>query len=123
MSGTGSERSSALNFRRNRLKIWRRHGGEYAKGRTARSGRDDLSIKIFQFGRVDKMADRRASISRETNETNIQVSIDLDPVQPQSIQISTGIGFLDHVSPSFRLQAVQPVFRCILPSPNTVESP
>lgn len=44
---------------------------------------------------------RQASISRKTNETQIDVSIDLD-CQPgskttQNINVSTGIGFLDHV--------------------------
>jgi hypothetical protein len=41
---------------------------------------------------------RTAIISRKTNETDIQVIIDLDN-QPSSsgIKISTGIGFLDHV--------------------------
>ncbi|THH20375.1 hypothetical protein EW146_g971 [Bondarzewia mesenterica] len=47
------------------------------------------------------MAERKASISRKTNETEIEVSINLD-CQPgsasqQVIEVSTGIGFLDHV--------------------------
>jgi len=47
------------------------------------------------------MAERKATIHRKTNETQIDVSIDLD-CQPggssqQIIDISTGIGFLDHV--------------------------
>ncbi|EMD38333.1 hypothetical protein CERSUDRAFT_82580 [Gelatoporia subvermispora B] len=47
------------------------------------------------------MAARTASIERNTNETKIQVSINLD-CQPgsgnaQEIDISTGIGFLDHM--------------------------
>jgi len=43
---------------------------------------------------------RRASLERNTNETQIQVSIALDThpeYAPQVIKISTGIGFLDHV--------------------------
>ncbi len=47
------------------------------------------------------MSDRTATISRKTNETEIEVYINLD-CQPgsasqQVIDISTGIGFLDHV--------------------------
>jgi imidazoleglycerol-phosphate dehydratase len=47
------------------------------------------------------MSDRTATISRKTNETEIEVHINLD-CQPgsasqQIIDISTGIGFLDHV--------------------------
>lgn len=47
------------------------------------------------------MAARTAQIERKTNETHIEVSINLD-CQPgsgnvQEISISTGIGFLDHV--------------------------
>ena len=44
---------------------------------------------------------RQASVSRKTNETEIEVFIDLD-CQPgsnvaQVIDVSTGIGFLDHM--------------------------
>lgn len=47
------------------------------------------------------MAARTAKISRKTNETDIEVYINLD-CQPgsasqQIIDVSTGIGFLDHV--------------------------
>ena len=49
--------------------------------------------------------DRTAKVSRKTNETEIEVYINLD-CQPssasasqQTIDISTGIGFLDHVRP------------------------
>jgi imidazoleglycerol phosphate dehydratase HisB len=47
------------------------------------------------------MSDRTATVSRKTNETEIEVYINLD-CQPgsasqQIINISTGIGFLDHV--------------------------
>lgn len=50
------------------------------------------------------MSTRQASLSRKTNETQIDVSIILDcgpgSAIPQTIEISTGIGFLDHVSNS-----------------------
>ncbi|TFY65497.1 hypothetical protein EVG20_g5569 [Dentipellis fragilis] len=47
------------------------------------------------------MAERKATLQRKTNETEIEVSINLD-CQPgsasaQVIDISTGIGFLDHM--------------------------
>ena len=49
------------------------------------------------------MEARTATIKRKTNETEIEVHINLD-CQPgsgnlQEISISTGIGFLDHVCP------------------------
>ncbi|THG99857.1 hypothetical protein EW145_g7180 [Phellinidium pouzarii] len=44
---------------------------------------------------------RKATISRNTNETKIEVSLDLDwsPASSakQTIEVSTGIGFLDHM--------------------------
>jgi imidazoleglycerol-phosphate dehydratase len=44
---------------------------------------------------------RQASISRTTNETQIEASINLDCAPgsntKQTIEVSTGIGFLDHV--------------------------
>jgi imidazoleglycerol-phosphate dehydratase len=47
------------------------------------------------------MAARTATISRKTNETQIEVSINLDCTpgsqNAQVIEISTGIGFLDHM--------------------------
>ncbi|KAL0947410.1 hypothetical protein HGRIS_013523 [Hohenbuehelia grisea] len=47
------------------------------------------------------MSARTASISRKTNETSIDVFIDLDCApgssKAQTIEISTGIGFLDHM--------------------------
>lgn len=47
------------------------------------------------------MAARTATISRQTSETSIEVTLDLDfnPASgaKQNIDISTGIGFLDHV--------------------------
>jgi imidazoleglycerol phosphate dehydratase HisB len=47
------------------------------------------------------MSDRTATISRKTNETEIEVYVNLDcqpgSASPQVINVSTGIGFLDHV--------------------------
>ena len=42
---------------------------------------------------------RKASVARKTNETDIQVFLTLDssPGVAQTITVSTGIGFLDHV--------------------------
>ncbi|KAF7322573.1 Imidazoleglycerol-phosphate dehydratase [Mycena chlorophos] len=44
---------------------------------------------------------RQATISRKTNETEIEVFLDLDcapgPGVKQTIEVSTGIGFLDHM--------------------------
>lgn len=59
------------------------------------------------------MSKRKATIARKTDETAIEVSINLD-TQPgsglqQVIDISTGIGFLDHV----RLPSLSSF--CILP--------
>lgn len=48
------------------------------------------------------MTARTATISRKTNETQIEVFLSLDcspgSGQAQNIDISTGIGFLDHVA-------------------------
>jgi imidazoleglycerol-phosphate dehydratase len=49
------------------------------------------------------MAERSASVERKTSETSITCSIVLDNepgVREQKIDVSTGIGFLDHVSGS-----------------------
>lgn len=47
------------------------------------------------------MAARQASISRKTSETEVEIHIDLDctpgPNVKQTIDVSTGIGFLDHM--------------------------
>ncbi|WFD35394.1 imidazoleglycerol-phosphate dehydratase [Malassezia cuniculi] len=45
------------------------------------------------------MTERHATIERRTNETQIRVSITLDvsPEAPQTINVKTGIGFLDHM--------------------------
>ena len=46
---------------------------------------------------VDQLchSDRRAQVSRSTNETSIEVRVNLDTTLP--IQVSTGIGFYDHM--------------------------
>ena len=48
------------------------------------------------------MTERTAKVERKTNETKIEVFINLDcqagSGNAQTIEISTGIGFLDHVS-------------------------
>lgn len=43
---------------------------------------------------------RQASVERKTGETNIAVTLNLDvaPGEKQAINVSTGVGFLDHVS-------------------------
>jgi imidazoleglycerol-phosphate dehydratase len=47
------------------------------------------------------MAARTATVSRKTSETEIDISLNLDSgpgaVDAQTISVSTGIGFLDHV--------------------------
>jgi len=45
--------------------------------------------------REELMSDRRASISRKTNETDIQLVLNLDGTGQSSV--STGIGFFDHM--------------------------
>lgn len=42
-------------------------------------------------------ARRFAQVTRKTNETDISVSLELDVISAQQIDISTGIGFLDHM--------------------------
>jgi imidazoleglycerol-phosphate dehydratase/histidinol-phosphatase len=44
---------------------------------------------------VRTLTARRARVERRTKETNIEVSVDLDATAP--IQITTGIGFFDHM--------------------------
>lgn len=47
---------------------------------------------------------RSATVSRVTNETKIEVSLSLDThptFAPQTINVKTGIGFLDHVSSAY----------------------
>jgi hypothetical protein len=62
-----------------------------------------LPLYIFLFRSYVTLGSmsRQASLSRKTNETQIDVSINLDcgpgSTTPQTIEISTGIGFLDHV--------------------------
>ncbi|KND03237.1 imidazoleglycerol-phosphate dehydratase [Spizellomyces punctatus DAOM BR117] len=40
---------------------------------------------------------KTATISRKTNETDIHVNLALDQYQAQSIEVNTGVGFLDHM--------------------------
>lgn len=60
---------------------------------------------------------RQATISRKTNETSIEVYLDLDcapgSAVAQEIEISTGIGFLDHVL--LLLRGLQVSFSWTLP--------
>ena len=50
---------------------------------------------------MSTLSARTASVSRKTNETQIDVSLNLDcgvgSASEQVIDVSTGIGFLDHV--------------------------
>jgi len=50
---------------------------------------------------MSQLPSRQASVTRKTNETEIEVIIDLDCApgsnKAQTIEISTGIGFLDHM--------------------------
>ncbi len=51
------------------------------------------------------MSARTATVTRETSETSISCTITLDNVPgvtEQKIEVSTGIGFLDHVSEETR---------------------
>ena len=66
---------------------------------------------------------RQASVTRKTNETDIEVTIDLDCApgsgKAQTIEISTGIGFLDHVI-KMQLQSLHSfinlyLYRCTMP--------
>jgi imidazoleglycerol-phosphate dehydratase len=58
-------------------------------------------VLLRVYSQLIDMAARTATISRKTNETQIDVSINLDCTpgsqSAQVIEISTGIGFLDHV--------------------------
>lgn len=42
-------------------------------------------------------AQRVATVSRKTNETDIHITLAMDQAGAQSIDIDSGIGFLDHV--------------------------
>lgn len=50
------------------------------------------------------MSERTATVERKTSETQITCTLGLDvaPGAKQVIEVSTGIGFLDHVSLSAR---------------------
>ena len=99
-----------------------------------------LQAKPSQHLSGPTMNDRTATISRKTNETEIEVHINLD-CQPgsasqQIISISTGIGFLDHVrfskNPTYRdrrdpndshvtVCMHARTRRCTMPLPSTAE--
>jgi len=60
----------------------------------------DESVEPDLLAIMSALPVRSATVARKTNETDIQVSLtlDTDPSVSQVIQVSTGIGFLDHVS-------------------------
>jgi hypothetical protein len=47
---------------------------------------------------------KQATIARKTAETDISIDLALDVWTQQTIEINTGIGFLDHVGRSSQLQ-------------------
>lgn len=56
------------------------------------------------------MSERSASVERQTSETQITCSIVLDNepgVRKQEIDVSTGIGFLDHVRSAFAYSSAE----------------
>lgn len=57
--------------------------------------------KMASTASASNLVPRSATVSRVTNETKIEVSLALDThptLAPQTINVKTGIGFLDHVS-------------------------
>ncbi len=65
---------------------------------------ENLGLRGFKLGDGTSWADvahalgrqpRRATVERRTNETSIRAEVDLD--RAQAAEISTGIGFLDHM--------------------------
>ncbi|SCZ94008.1 BZ3500_MvSof-1268-A1-R1_Chr6-1g08362 [Microbotryum saponariae] len=73
---------------------------------------------------------RSASISRKTNETDIAITLTLDVAvgAAQEINISTGIGFLDHVSlpcsvPAYyRFCTLTSIPPCLVSRPSCINS-
>lgn len=64
---------------------------------------DPFTFKMASATSASTFEVRSASVSRVTNETKIEVSLSLDThptFAPQTINVKTGIGFLDHVSSS-----------------------
>lgn len=56
---------------------------------------NDLLLAAFQAGAAQTTSPRRATISRQTKETQISASLDLETTEP--VRIDTGIGFFDHM--------------------------
>ena len=48
---------------------------------------------------------RKASVSRKTKETDISVTLALEGGTPDAVQVSTGIGFFDHMLTAFAVHA------------------
>lgn len=76
--------------------------------------RDLITTRVEAFPTIPS---RRALVSRKTNETKIEVSIDLDcgpgTNNTQKIDISTGLGFLDHMYSAFAKHAgISLTIRC-----------
>jgi hypothetical protein len=99
---------------------WQHHGA-----RRSGSCPDEARHEARHASALVPTMSRRASVSRKTAETQINVDLDLDPASAteQSISVSTGIGFLDHASP--HLLSHPPLIRprCTPPSQSTAESP
>lgn len=65
--------------------------------------RDSIEGNMAAATTTGNFEARSATVSRVTNETKIEVSLSLDThptLAPQTINVKTGIGFLDHVSSS-----------------------
>jgi histidinol-phosphate aminotransferase/imidazoleglycerol-phosphate dehydratase/histidinol-phosphatase len=56
---------------------------------------NDLLLAAFQAGPAQTASPRRATISRQTKETQISITLDLEATEP--VRIDTGIGFFDHM--------------------------
>jgi len=57
--------------------------------------KDEASLNWPQVVSLLCHSDRTATVERQTNETSIQLSVNLD--RPETIEIETGIGFYDHM--------------------------
>lgn len=56
---------------------------------------NDIALQAFEVASPAERTTRNAVIARRTNETDIAISLDLDQSGPR--QISTGVGFFDHM--------------------------